>query len=228
MATLLLRLAGPLQSWGTRSRFSDRDTERFPSKSGVVGLLCAALGRPRSEPVDDLARLRMAARADLPGRLETDYHVTQDVPTADGSGRRTLPSYRHYLADAVFLIGLEGDDTLLAEVDQHLCRPVWPLFLGRKACPPSPPVWIPGGLCDEPLETAVEQWSWLGDEGLPGRVLSRWAEAPETLDLEWETSLDDSSGRPRQDVPVGPPDDRRFALRRVRLCAVPTPRREAT
>ena len=61
MATLLLRLQGPMQSWGTTSRFDERDTQLEPSKSGVLGLLCAALGRNRSEPVQDLAALRMRA-----------------------------------------------------------------------------------------------------------------------------------------------------------------------
>ena len=47
MPVLLMRLAGPMQSWGTQSRFLHRDTGREPSKSGVIGVLCAALGRPR-------------------------------------------------------------------------------------------------------------------------------------------------------------------------------------
>ncbi len=51
MSVLLLRLAGPLQSWGTQSRFRVRDTGREPSKSGVIGLLCTALGRPRTAPL---------------------------------------------------------------------------------------------------------------------------------------------------------------------------------
>ena len=57
MKTLLMRLAGPMQSWGTQSQFRERDTGLEPSKSGVIGLLCAALGRPREESVADLAAL---------------------------------------------------------------------------------------------------------------------------------------------------------------------------
>ena len=49
MAVLLLRLAGQMQSWGTQSRFSNRDTDLEPSKSGVIGLLCAAMGIPRDD-----------------------------------------------------------------------------------------------------------------------------------------------------------------------------------
>jgi len=52
MNTLLLRLAGSMQSRGVQSRFTIRDTGLEPSKSGVVGLLCKALGRGPDEPVD--------------------------------------------------------------------------------------------------------------------------------------------------------------------------------
>ena len=50
MSVLLVRLAGPMQSWGSQSRFSHRDTEREPTKSGVVGLLSAALGSGALSP----------------------------------------------------------------------------------------------------------------------------------------------------------------------------------
>ena len=47
MSTLLLRLAGPMQAWGADSRFDIRKTNREPTKSGVIGLLAAALGLRR-------------------------------------------------------------------------------------------------------------------------------------------------------------------------------------
>ena len=58
MPTLLLRSVAPLQAWDTQSNFSTRTTGREPTKSGIIGLICAALGIPRSEPVDDLAMLK--------------------------------------------------------------------------------------------------------------------------------------------------------------------------
>lgn len=79
MPTLLMRLHGPLQSWGTTSRFDERDTQLEPSKSGVVGLLCAALGRDRAEPVDDLAALRMGVRVDREGVPMRDYQTATGV-----------------------------------------------------------------------------------------------------------------------------------------------------
>src|SRR5579864_5026868 len=94
MTTLLLRLAGPMQSWGTQSRFTVRDTGREPSKSGVIGLVCAALGRRRDAPLDDLVQLTMGTRVDRDGIVKVDYHTaggahrhgeTYGVIRADGS-----------------------------------------------------------------------------------------------------------------------------------------------
>jgi len=133
MSTLLLRLEGPMQSWGTQSRFSVRDTGMEPSKSGVIGVLCAALGRPREEPLADLAGLHMGVRVDHQGVLRREYqtsggtHLRGDnygIVTADGKSRRASQSSRYYLADASFLVGLEGDEDLLRQLDAALAAPV--------------------------------------------------------------------------------------------------------
>ena len=142
MSVLLMRLTGPMQSWGTRSRFSNRDTGMEPSRSGVIGLLCAALGRPREAPLDDFRPLKMAVRVDREGRLMRDYHTAQNVRRADPTKgtQDTVLSERFYLADADFLVALEGDRAFLERLDAALRRPVWTLFLGRKAFVPSLPV----------------------------------------------------------------------------------------
>jgi CRISPR system Cascade subunit CasD len=146
MSVLLLRLSGPMQSWGIQSQFPDRDTGMEPSKSGVVGLLCAALGRSRAAPVNDLAELRMAVRVDWQGVLLYDYQTAMNVREAKGKGVRGSISKRFYLSDACFLVGLESDDqSLLTELHRRLCDPVWPLYLGRKAFVPGEPVWLDNG-----------------------------------------------------------------------------------
>lgn len=149
MATLLLRCVGPMQSWGSRSRFQERDTEREPTKSGVIGLLCAAIGLDRAEPLDHLRALRMGVRVDHPGRLERDFHTAQEVLKATGKGLDNQISNRYYLADAAFLVGLAGDKALLRTLHQALQNPRWPLFLGRKSFPPGCPVYLPDGLREE-------------------------------------------------------------------------------
>jgi CRISPR system Cascade subunit CasD len=175
MATLLLRLSAPLQAWGTQSDFSNRDTGREPSKSGLIGLLCAALGRPRSAPVEDLASLRMGVRVDKEGIIRRDYHTAGKggYYKVDGSIERSnlMTSDRYYLVDAKFLVGLEGDSDLLTGLQEALMRPVWLLFLGRKACIPAERVWLADGLQDMPLLEALRGYPWLGTAGQPPEML---------------------------------------------------------
>lgn len=142
MAVLLLKLAGPLQSWGSASRFTDRGTQHEPTKSGVVGLLAAALGRRRTASVDDLASLRFGVRIDQPGTLEDDFQTEHKRKWDKSLNRwvsdRALPlTHRHYLADAVFVAAFEGDDELLERCAVALDAPAFPLFLGRRSCPPA-------------------------------------------------------------------------------------------
>jgi CRISPR system Cascade subunit CasD len=152
-----------MQSWGTQSRFLERDTGLEPSKSGVIGLLCAALGRPRTASVDDLTALTMGIRVDHEGTLRRDYQTAEDVVRADGSRGGTVVSNRYYLADADFLVGLAGSDlALLERIDAALAAPRWPLFLGRKAFVPGIPVRLPAGSVrqDTDLNTALYREAW--------------------------------------------------------------------
>lgn len=221
MMVLLLRLAGPMQSWGTQSRFPVRDTGLEPSKSGVVGLLGAALGLGRDEPVDDLARLRMGVRVDREGIVRVDYQTaggshrrgeTYGVATVDGK-LRPSQSWRHYLADADFLVGLEGDDRdLLRQVHDALAAPHWPIFLGRKAFPPGEPVWLPDGLVeDADLYGALLRYPW-PRAGLPIPPPGR-----RPVRLRFVVETDPTNGTAvRRDEPIGAAfSTRRFALRHV-------------
>jgi CRISPR system Cascade subunit CasD len=224
MKTLLLRLSGPMQSWGLESRFGVRDSGREPSKSGVIGLLCAALGKPRAErPKDgyptlaELAALRMGVRVNQEGTLALDYHTAgggrsgdgaeEGVVTASGKKGRTVVSQRYYLADADFLVGLESEDVMLLErLDAALAAPTWALYLGRKAFVPGYSVRLPDGapwgpgLRDGDLEGVLRGYPWQEERG-PQRLVfeDRSGEALDT----------------RPDVPLSflP---RRFALRWVR------------
>ncbi len=163
MFTLLLRLQGPMQAWGVQSRFLYRETLREPTKSGVIGLVAAALGRKRHESIADLAALRMGVRVDREGVVHRDYHTAgkDGYLRADGNleTRDLIQSWRYYLADACFLVGLEGEvRAWLEQIHQALARPKWPLFLGRKAFPPSRPVYLPDGLQEGSLEQVLAQY----------------------------------------------------------------------
>lgn len=153
MTTLLLTLAAPLQSWGVASRFPVRVTQDHPSKSGVIGLLAAALGRRRVDPIEDLLDLRFGVRIDQPGTLVRDF---QTAHRADGASAPI--SQRYYLGDAVFLAAVEGGAELMTTLDGALRRPVFPLYLGRRACPPAGP--IRAEVHDTPLRAVLETVPW--------------------------------------------------------------------
>lgn len=217
MSTLLLRLAGPMQSWGTQSRFTMRDTGLEPSKSGVIGVLCAALGQSRDEPLDDLAALHMGVRVDFPGVMKLDYQTAgggtlpgggrYGVRKASGAAGDPVLSNRYYLADADFLVGLEGrDDDLLFGLHAALRAPKWQLYLGRKAFVPGVPVYVPDGLRhDERLEDSLTRHPWpRPDKDVPPR-----GRHPDRLRL----TIEDPEG---YEVRMDQPFDKSFRTRRFR------------
>ncbi len=156
--TLLIWLQAPMQSWGTTSRFDERDTQLEPSKSGVIGILCAALGRDRSESIEDLANLKMGVRVISEGFLMKDYQTAQGVYQANSKvdKKRTVISPRYYLADASFLVGFESTDhDLLTKIHAALKNPVWFLYLGRKSFVPSMPLFIKEGIVNKPLRDSL-------------------------------------------------------------------------
>jgi CRISPR system Cascade subunit CasD len=194
MNTLFLRLEGPLQSWGIRSRWVERDTTAAPTKSGVLGLLGCALGLRRDDTylrtLSDV--FRMGVRVDSAGTILRDYHTTgggsfggnvhsggslfHDDPYAGGvlspevvKGRikvkvnattkepETDVSERHYLADASFLVALQGDTATVAHCAGALQSPAWPYYLGRKSCVPAAPVFAGMGQYDDLVAALVAQ-----------------------------------------------------------------------
>jgi CRISPR system Cascade subunit CasD len=195
-----------MQSWGTISRFDKRDTGKEPSKSGVIGLLAAAIGIDREEwpTLEPLTKLKMGVRHDRPGVPKRDYQTAQNIISADHSKvHDTAVSTRDYLADATFLVGLEGEDRLLLEKAHSALRdPVWPLALGRKSYVPSESIWLADGLQEKPLREALRAYQWLGLD-----------EAPQKLLFSWES--EDGAGGLRMDQLLSSFAERRFGSRFV-------------
>ena len=216
MTVLLLRLAGPLQSWGVKSRFTVRATELAPTKSGIIGMLAAAVGRRRTDPIEDLLSLRFGVRKDQPGRVIRDFHTARTL-----DGKESMPlSNRYYLADAVFLAGIEGDRALLEGLDEALCHPFFPLYLGRRSCPPTHPVSL--GLREAGLLDALRAEPWLAAQWF------RKQPRHDPFDAELLIDQEASSGDPRgtvlnsRDVPLSfDPRRRDYGFRRVKRLHVP-------
>lgn len=219
MSSLVLRLSGPMQAWGTQSRFRNRDSGLEPSKSGVLGLICAAMGIPRTDDIalKSLAKLTMGVRVDREGRLMRDFQTAgggdwpgidqYGVIKADGSVPDTVVSERFYLANAVFLVALSGPRELLERLENALQNPFWPLFLGRKAFPPSEPVYLKNGLREEDLESVLRMFPLISKNDNDN---SRWLR----LVLECEPG----KGQPCMDQPLSfLPGNRRHSVRFVKF-----------
>jgi CRISPR system Cascade subunit CasD len=215
MPTLLLRLVGPMQSWGTTSRFDQRDTGKEPSKSGVTGLLAAALGIEREnwDNLKPLTHLAMGVRHDRPGIPKRDYQTAgcsddNTIIKADGTPSKDgVVSQRFYLADAAFLVALQSDERpLLDKIYRALKDPVWPLALGRKSYVPSEPIYIENALQNVPLRQALLRWPWIAKP-------RKWETLPEKLLITLEST--DGSGVLKMDQPLSSFAERRFGARYV-------------
>lgn len=217
---ILLRLEGVLQAWGDHSKWDERDSGDFPSKSGVVGLLACAMGLERGDPeIGSLSQeLTLAVRADRPGVRMLDFHTVQGKPrltTASGGQRSesasTIVSRRWYLQDASFLAVIETAPEWQERILAGLNAPKWPLFLGRKSCVPSRPV----------LEGVTEDYAHILDalfhypaEREPGKKSS-----PAGLRYECDSALIQGSSYSRPDERLD--GQRNFALRRVATGVIP-------
>lgn len=232
---LVLRLAAPLQSWGGQTDFNRRETLSEPTRSGVIGLLAAAQGRRRGDPIEDLVGLRFGVRVDQPGSLLRDYHTVSDfrgVPllkaelSAKGAQKRTSPpkytavTQRYYLQDAIFVAGVQGPHDLLAGLVEAVRQPTFPLALGRRACVPTQPLVLTD------TRAGTDVWSGSLDIVLGGvpwqiseparQLMRRRGTTPTHMRLA--TTVDDPEGQElRTDVPTTfEPKERSYMTRRVR------------
>lgn len=207
---LVLRLAGPMQSWGRTSQFNQRRTDLWPTKSGVLGLLAAAEGRRRKDPIEDLLHLQFGVRVDQAGTMLRDYHTVSDhrgrpllsanVNKQGSAEENTAKKYtavtqRYYLQDAVFVVAVNGEPSFLENLAGVMRRPAFPLALGRRACPPTQPLVIepdsdgPGALWPYSLEETLTRVPWMASRSTRPRV-----EGEGMLTVRLATVLDDDRG----------------------------------
>jgi len=179
-AYLALVLDAPLQSWGFGSRFQRRTTGLHPSKSAVIGMICAALGLAKGsdaerEMLPRVTLLKMTSIV-MPRhairRIE-DFHTVLKTRRASGKmNDDPVVTRRQYLLDACFGIILTGEDVLLERVGRALQDPIWGVWLGRKSCIPARHVFV--AVC----KTREEAWQAIlrslgTDEGLPIESFTR-------------------------------------------------------
>ncbi len=184
-AYLILKLKGPLQSWGTHTYEDYRPSNLFPTQSGILGLLAACLGieRSDSEQLQALDQsIELAVRADQttistnekvisPTKI-TDFHTVMNARKVDGKvNKHPVVSRREYLCDAEFTIALRASATPKISLDQletAVQKPYYTPFLGRRACPLSRPLYE-SRLTADSFEQALSQI-----EPKQGVIYSEW------------------------------------------------------
>lgn len=153
-------LSGPQQSWGCSSKFNERDTERFPTYSGIIGLIACAMGieRDDTESLAKLSELKMSVRIDQAGELRSDWQVAHKQKlvmdkknktnsachkvVSDTGSNATYAARRSYLSDAKFVVGLTGENEIVERIASAVRNPKWAPYLGRKAFVPDAPLFM--------------------------------------------------------------------------------------
>lgn len=146
---IMMKLGGPMQSWGGHTYEDWRPTELFPTRSALLGLLGACLGVDRNDTIRQSAladSVRFAVISEFSDADESlqpvrlcDYHTIQHARKVDGqSNKFPVQSYRWYLYDALFSVAIEqlqGAPLQLESIAEALRTPIFTPFLGRRSCP---------------------------------------------------------------------------------------------
>lgn len=163
MATLTLTFGGPLQSWGAGSRnFYYRDTATTPTKSATIGLIAGALGLDRDdqEGVRPIAAARFGVRVDREGEPLSDLQ-TASIIDRESNKLHSKMSYRYYLQDASFVVGLESELVNVEAWASAMRRPYYAPSLGRRGCVPGGPIGI--AVSKQGLEQALASHPFTGN-----------------------------------------------------------------
>ena len=152
-----------MQAWGASSKYQYRETNNFPTKSGIIGMIAAAMGIDKHCPNEEkfiapLAELGFTAihlpKKHSPTTRLMDFHTVGGgydknaslrekmsiPPKATGAPFGTVITRRSYLTDGSFAILLEGDKDTLHSIAKALTNPVWGIWFGRKTCLPATPL----------------------------------------------------------------------------------------
>ena len=149
---LVFTLAAPLMAFGDVAPGERRVGVDRPTRSGLTGLIAAALGLTRNDERQSAlaAQLAFAVRVDAAGRANVDYHTTQTAPARRNrrfatrreelavDGVVTILSQRTYVEDAAFTVAVlveENGPFLIHEIAAALAHPRLPIHAGRRSCP---------------------------------------------------------------------------------------------
>lgn len=160
LKSILLKFAGPLQSWGTNSHFETRYTDYYPSKSALIGIIAASFGYRRfeDENIIKLNDIDFACRVDQKGTLLRDYHTAQKFKP-NGNFDRTYVTDRYYLEDAVCIVAIgHENEEFVDKIQFALKNPYFQTFMGRRSLPLAADFFI--GCVDSGVVKSLEDLPW--------------------------------------------------------------------
>lgn len=140
---LIIKLEGPMQSWGSHTFEDRRPSELFPTRSGLLGLLAACLGYKRTD-IDELQMLAssvlFAVRLDTKPIKMIDYHTVKNARKEYQGlkSNETIQTWREYLQDAKYTVAIWLTDNAKMSLDNLVIainKPVFTPFMGRRSCP---------------------------------------------------------------------------------------------
>lgn len=200
MRFLVLTLCGPMVAWGDTAVGERRPSSPSPTRSGLLGLIAAAVGIRRDEAgrLASLEGLSFASRIFGTAELVSDYHTAQVPSSVDlkrqpardrreelafkRSDLKTILSRRDYYADVLALTAIwTSTETRpdLESIAEALRAPVFTPYLGRKNCPASLPM--------EPrLVEAANPLAAIDIVGVPALIPTRWSAGPTVTRWEGE------------------------------------------
>lgn len=74
--------------------------------------------------------------------IRMGYILDDLFNTADGTGKEALPLMdKEYLLDGDFSVTVRGKEEDVLKAAEALRHPIFPLYLGRKCCPPNEPIF---------------------------------------------------------------------------------------
>lgn len=197
MKTILLKFAGPMQSWGTDSHFNNRHTDLHPSKSAVLGLVAAALGWQRNENrITTLNKIHFAVRVDQSGNLLEDYQIAYNSKLDRKKG--TYVTRRYYIQDGVFVAALgisQAED--VNEILAALRQPYFQPYMGRRSLP-LPVDFILDVVEGEPV-SVLRDFPWQAADWYQKKEQLKDNTGRQRLSIFAEKDIDGGIGRRRRD-----------------------------
>ena len=201
MRHLIINLEAPLMAFGGETIDNLGVIRPFPAMSMLTGLFANALGwrrveRQRHQDLQD--RIVFAVRIDrepASGVRMTDFQTaqlaandrgwtTRGAPEGRAGGANTYNAphlrYRDYYADMRVMVALRlessSDAPTLDDLASALEEPARPLFIGRKPCLPSAPLFADFQEADTTLDALLERPLSAADTGNNRPVRTQWPE----------------------------------------------------